>query len=62
MVPENQINLTAGGVEIAGEEFHAQRFEMYFRRALAQFAAPQMLRLRLADEARFELCKEVHRL
>ena len=33
---------------------------MFFGRALAQFAAPQMLRLRLAGETRFELCQEIH--
>jgi hypothetical protein len=33
---------------------------MPFSRALAEFAAAQMLRLRLAGEALFELCKQVH--
>jgi hypothetical protein len=54
---ENQINLAAGGAEIGRQKFQAELLQMPLRRAFAEFAAPQMLRLRVAGEPRPDFFK-----
>jgi hypothetical protein len=58
---EDEVQFAAPGAEIGGAEFEGGLLQMFFGRALAQFAAPQMLRLRLASEMHFKLFQEIHR-
>lgn len=45
MVAEDEVNLSARGAEVRGEELEAVRLQVRLRRALAELAAPEMLRL-----------------
>jgi hypothetical protein len=59
-IAENQINLAALGTEIRREKFQAGLLQKLFRRPLAQFAAPQMLRLFFSGELRFYYFQKTH--
>ena len=50
----------ARGAKIGRQEFKAKLLQVPFRRAFAEFASPQMLRLFLAREPSFDFFKQVH--
>ncbi len=45
MISEYEVNLATRGAEVRGKEFQAVRLQVRLRRALAELAAPEMLRL-----------------
>ena len=62
MVAEDEINLAACGAEVGGEEFQAVRLQVGLGRALAELAAPEMLRLVGGGEGLDLLPKFLHGL
>jgi len=59
-IAKNQVNLAARRTEIGREKFQPMLPQISSCRALAQLASPQMFRLILAGEHRFDFFRQTH--